>query len=85
VPAHPNKIQRRHLRGVPDHPNNAAQCPNKNYHRQCHGLKVVAQGVETGEELAWLRANGCDGVQGYLFARPAPFAEMLRALGRLPA
>ena len=32
----------------------------------------------------WLRANGCDGVQGYLFARPAPFEDMLRALGPLP-
>ena len=37
------------------------------------------------EEHAWLRANGCDGVRGYLFARPAPFEDMLRALGSLPA
>jgi EAL domain-containing protein (putative c-di-GMP-specific phosphodiesterase class I) len=31
-----------------------------------------------------LRSSGCDGVQGYLFARPAPFFDMLKALGPLP-
>jgi EAL domain-containing protein (putative c-di-GMP-specific phosphodiesterase class I) len=31
-----------------------------------------------------LRANGVDGLQGYLFARPAPFGDMLRGLGALP-
>ena len=51
-----------------------------------HGksLKVIAEGVELSEEHAWLRSNDCDGVQGYLFARPAPFADMLKALGPLP-
>ena len=47
------------------------------------GLKVIAEGVEIHEEHAWLVANGCDGVQGYLFARPAPFDAMLHALGPL--
>ena len=45
----------------------------------------VIEGVEVSEERAWLLANGCDGVQGYLFARPAPFEDMLRGLGTLPA
>jgi diguanylate cyclase (GGDEF)-like protein/PAS domain S-box-containing protein len=34
------------------------------------GLEVIAEGVERVEQLAELRALGCDGGQGYLFARP---------------
>ena len=36
------------------------------------GVSVVAEGVETEEQLAGLRDRGCDTVQGYLFARPGP-------------
>jgi diguanylate cyclase (GGDEF)-like protein/PAS domain S-box-containing protein len=36
------------------------------------GLSTVAEGIETGEQLAVLAALGCDLGQGYLFARPAP-------------
>ena len=44
-------------------------------------LKVVAEGVEAEDQLAFLRANGCDEMQGYLFARPTDpeaCAKMLR-------
>jgi EAL domain-containing protein (putative c-di-GMP-specific phosphodiesterase class I) len=34
------------------------------------GIRVLAEGVETMAEYAWLRANGIDLFQGYLFARP---------------
>ncbi|MGM0615485.1 MAG: EAL domain-containing protein, partial [Pseudomonadota bacterium] len=36
------------------------------------GLKVVAEGVEEPEQLAWLKAHGCSLYQGFLFGRPAP-------------
>jgi predicted signal transduction protein with EAL and GGDEF domain len=45
-------------------------------------LDVVAEGVETAEQLARLRAEGCDEVQGYYFAPPMPapqFRDLLRA------
>jgi diguanylate cyclase (GGDEF)-like protein len=45
------------------------------------GLRVVAEGVETAEELAFLRADQCDEAQGYYFSRPVPadqFARLLR-------
>lgn len=43
------------------------------------GLKVVGEGVETPQQLDFLRREGCDGAQGYLLGRPSS-ADELRAL-----
>ena len=46
------------------------------------GLRVFAEGVETPEQLAFLRTRHCDEAQGYYFSRPVPapqFAELLRS------
>lgn len=40
-------------------------------------LKVVAEGVETPEQLAFLREQSCDSMQGFLFSRPVPGDEAL--------
>jgi diguanylate cyclase (GGDEF)-like protein/PAS domain S-box-containing protein len=44
------------------------------------GMKVTAEGVETPAQLAFLRRQGCDLLQGYIFSRPVPaeqFEELL--------
>jgi EAL domain-containing protein (putative c-di-GMP-specific phosphodiesterase class I) len=45
-------------------------------------LRVVAEGVETPEELAFLQAQQCDEAQGYYFSRPVlpeTFARLLES------
>ncbi|GAB3306580.1 hypothetical protein GCM10027451_14030 [Geodermatophilus aquaeductus] len=52
------------------------------------GLDVVAEGVETAEQLDALRALGCNAVQGWLFGRPMGAGEidsLLRSSSRVPA
>lgn len=44
------------------------------------GLKVVAEGVEEPECLAFLRSVGCDMAQGYLISRPIPSEQLLQLL-----
>ena len=49
------------------------------------GLKSVAEGVETQQELEQLQRSGCDCAQGYLFSRPLPPEEALDKISDLAA
>jgi diguanylate cyclase (GGDEF)-like protein/PAS domain S-box-containing protein len=48
-------------------------------------LPVVAEGVETDEQLRFLAAEGCSEFQGYLVGRPNPIEEYAHIVGRVPA
>jgi EAL domain-containing protein (putative c-di-GMP-specific phosphodiesterase class I) len=49
-----------------------------------HGLEmsIVAEGVETPDQLAFLAAEGCDAVQGYLIGKPLPISQYAALVGR---
>ena len=49
------------------------------------GVRIVAEGVEDEAQALFLRQAGCDRMQGYLFARPAPAVEIEPLLRGVPA
>ncbi len=46
------------------------------------GIPVMAEGVETDEQLSFLAVEGCDGLQGYLIGRPLPIEDYANLVGR---
>jgi diguanylate cyclase (GGDEF)-like protein len=78
------KLDRSFIKGIPASDN--AQAIVRAAIAMVHALKkeVVAEGVETGEQLALLRAWGCDAIQGYHLSKPVPadeFTALLQAPG----
>jgi diguanylate cyclase (GGDEF)-like protein/PAS domain S-box-containing protein len=49
------------------------------------GFKVLAEGVETPEQLAFLQEKGCDMYQGYIKSKPIPAEEFAEFLGKMAA
>jgi diguanylate cyclase (GGDEF)-like protein len=74
------KIDRSFIRHVPGDADNAAITRAIIAMAQSLRLKVVAEGVETEEQLSFLREHGCDEMQGYHFSKPLPEDEFLRLL-----
>lgn len=74
------KIDRSFIRNVTDTPNDAEIV--RAIINLAHSLdkKVIAEGVETPEQLEFLIRHGCDQVQGYLYSPPVPFKEFVRML-----
>ncbi len=69
------KIDRSFTTGIPNDANDCAIASTIISIAQQLKHKVIAEGVETAEQLAFLKSAGCDEVQGYLLSRPLPAAE----------
>jgi diguanylate cyclase (GGDEF)-like protein len=76
LPVNELKLDRSFVTAIADSPRNAAIVQSTIMLSHALGLSVVAEGIETPEELAWLRAHGCDVGQGYGIARPMMAADL---------
>ncbi|WP_134702248.1 EAL domain-containing protein [Ammoniphilus sp. YIM 78166] len=74
------KIDRSFVKDIIHDPRNAAIA--RAIIEMAHGLnlKVIAEGVETEEELKFFVDNQCDAVQGYFFCKPMPVYEVEKKL-----
>ena len=69
------KIDRTFIAGLPDDRDDVALVEAIVAMAHSLGLQVVAEGVETAEQLAFLRSLGCDLIQGFYFSKPLPFGQ----------
>jgi EAL domain-containing protein (putative c-di-GMP-specific phosphodiesterase class I) len=70
------KIDQSFVRNLKPHSKQLALCEAIVVMAHKLGIQVVAEGIETTEQLELLRAAGCEYGQGYLFARPMPAHEL---------
>jgi len=75
------KVDRSFIRDITTDPDDAAIVRAIVAMGNALRLHVVAEGVETAEQHAYLLEHGCTYFQGYLFGRPVPFDEFERSLG----
>jgi diguanylate cyclase (GGDEF)-like protein/PAS domain S-box-containing protein len=76
------KIDRSFIRDLPDNSDDAAITRSIIAMAHNMNLEVVAEGVETAEQLEFLQACGCEEIQGFLFSRPLPADAMTRYLAQ---
>ena len=74
------KIDRSFLRGVPNDPDSVEIAAAIIAMARSLDIGVVAEGVETVEQLEFLRRRGCTTMQGYYFSKPIPAAEFTAML-----
>ena len=76
------KIDRSFVREIITSPDDAAITTAIIAMAHALGLKVVGEGIETDAQREVLRRQGCDTMQGYLFSRPVPAAELVPLLAK---
>ena len=78
------KIDRSFIRDIPDDEDDCAITLSILGLARGLGLSVVAEGVETLGQEHWLKAQGCDFLQGYRYSRPVPFDTLTETFLKQP-
>ena len=76
------KIDQSFVRNIPDNPNDAAIVSAIIAMASQFNLEIVAEGVETGMQLEFMREHGCHCVQGYYFSRPISADDATKLLAQ---
>ncbi|MES2104882.1 MAG: EAL domain-containing protein [Pseudomonadota bacterium] len=74
------KIDRSFIKDIPNEADDMAITTGIIGLAHCLRLDVVAEGIETADQLEFLKENGCDEIQGYFFSKPLPVAEVTSLL-----
>jgi EAL domain-containing protein (putative c-di-GMP-specific phosphodiesterase class I) len=75
LPIHIIKIDKQFIRDIRNSPHDAVLVASIISLAHNLGMQVIAEGVETLEQLIYLKTAGCDQAQGYYFSRPVPAAS----------
>jgi diguanylate cyclase (GGDEF)-like protein len=76
------KIDQTFVKGLPDNQNDAAITSAVIALGHNLGLQIVAEGVETAEQMQYLFDHGCDLIQGYFLSRPLPEEKIIEQFTR---
>jgi EAL domain-containing protein (putative c-di-GMP-specific phosphodiesterase class I) len=82
LPADKLKIDRSFIHEIETVPSAAAVVLAVISFARALGMRVIAEGVETAGQAAFLQRHGCDEIQGYLMARPLPSEQLLECFRR---
>jgi diguanylate cyclase (GGDEF)-like protein len=78
------KIDKSFINDLPNDENDRAVASAVISLGQKLNLRVIAEGVETDDQVAFLRQNNCDEMQGYHFSKPVSASDIESLLGALP-
>ena len=80
LPLHQVKIDQDFVRDIASDPNDAAIVQAIIAMTEALGFDVIAEGVETEAQLAFLKLHGCQQFQGFLFGEPMLLTEFERVV-----
>ena len=75
------KIDQSFVRDIPKDANDCALASMIIALAHASNMRVTAEGVETADQLEFLREHGCDEIQGFLIGKPVPASALTRMIG----